>query len=193
MNGFGIIAACTKRARVIGQNGGIPWVLREDRDYFKRVTKDAALLMGRATWEESNIHLPHSRATIVMSRDASFRDSINKIPNVSTVSSFCEALDAANKLITSDTVAPDAVWVVGGEAVYERALTHSLARELHLTEIDLAAEEEEKIISAKRVARFPSEELWSEMYSKIDTVEGAKSGLDGLPTYNFNRYIANST
>lgn len=142
MHGFGIIAAYTRRSCIIGLNGGIPWTLREDRDYFKNQTRDGALLMGRATWEESKIHLPHSKATIVMSTNAFFREKMDSIPNVSTASSFAEALESANLLVSSSTISPNNVWVVGGEAIYKTALMHESARELHLTEIEMSAEEE---------------------------------------------------
>ncbi|GMH75697.1 hypothetical protein TL16_g06847 [Triparma laevis f. inornata] len=189
MHGFGIIAAYTRRSCIIGLNGGIPWTLREDRDYFKNQTRDGALLMGRGTWEESKIHLPHSKATIVMSTNAFFREEMDSIPNVSTASSFAEALESANSLVSSSMISPNNVWVVGGEAIYKTALMHESARELHLTEIEMSAEEEDRILNdGKRVARFPPKNRWGDKYTKVETVEGERSGLDGLPTYNFNVY-----
>ncbi|MGZ8981819.1 MAG: dihydrofolate reductase, partial [Burkholderiaceae bacterium] len=48
------------RARngVIGANGGLPWRLPEDLQFFKRTTMGHPIVMGRKTWESIGRPLP---------------------------------------------------------------------------------------------------------------------------------------
>ena len=98
----------------IAKNGGIPWDLPKDRQYFKQKTlsKGVTILMGRKTYESIGRKLP-DRRNIVLSHD--------KIPEVETVNS----LDILQSL-------PD-VWVIGGESVYQQTI--NIADELYLTVI----------------------------------------------------------
>ena len=94
-----IIAARNILNNMIGLNGGIPWRLPEDRTYFKDVTRDGLLLMGKNTWLESKIHLPHAHTTAVMSNNEEFRESLMNMPNVVTVGSLDEGLEVADEAV----------------------------------------------------------------------------------------------
>lgn len=54
--------------RVIGRDGGLPWHLPADLDFFKRTTRGHAIVMGRKTWESIGRPLPQRR-NIVITRD----------------------------------------------------------------------------------------------------------------------------
>ena len=53
--------------RVIGRGGQLPWHLPGDLRFFRRITMDQAVLMGRKTWESIGRPLP-GRRNIVLSR-----------------------------------------------------------------------------------------------------------------------------
>ncbi|WP_370962743.1 dihydrofolate reductase [Amycolatopsis sp. cg9] len=91
---------------VIGRDGGLPWHLPEDLRHFRSVTKGAAVLMGRRTWESLPPRfrpLP-GRRNLVLSRTPQ--------EEAETFPSLASALSAV----------PGDVWVIGGAAVYAAAL-----------------------------------------------------------------------
>ena len=53
--------------RVIGRNGQLPWHLPEDLKFFKRLTLDHPIVMGRKTFQSIGRPLPRRR-NIVISR-----------------------------------------------------------------------------------------------------------------------------
>lgn len=57
--------------RVIGNQGRLPWHLPGDLAFFKRVTTDHAVVMGRKTFESIGRPLPRRR-NIVLTRDPSW-------------------------------------------------------------------------------------------------------------------------
>jgi dihydrofolate reductase len=45
------VIGAVSRNGVYGEGGSIPWRIKEDMDYFKRVTSGHVVVMGRGTWE----------------------------------------------------------------------------------------------------------------------------------------------
>ena len=60
--------------------------------------------MGRATWLESKIHLPHARTTAVLTNNEIFRRSLKSMPNVVTVGSLDEGLEVADEAVRRDEI-----------------------------------------------------------------------------------------
>lgn len=53
--------------RAIGRDGGLPWRLPTDLQYFKKVTLGKPVIMGRRTWEERKGRPLPGRLNIVLS------------------------------------------------------------------------------------------------------------------------------
>jgi dihydrofolate reductase len=110
---------------VIGAGGALPWHLPEDLAHFRDVTRGAAVIMGRRTWEslpERYRPLP-GRRNIVLTRRPGWRAG-GAEPAAS--------LEAA----LADVPAGGDVWVIGGAAVFRRAL--ALADRVERTDLDQA-------------------------------------------------------
>ncbi len=111
------------RDRVIGAAGGIPWHLPEDLAHFKTLTLGATVVMGRTTWES----LPQrfrplpGRRNVVLSRQPGWEAEGAEV---------AASLEDALALVDGD------VWVVGGGAVYRKALP--LAARAVVTDVDAA-------------------------------------------------------
>ncbi|MGP1459547.1 MAG: dihydrofolate reductase [Treponema sp.] len=116
-----LIAAFTKKGRVIGKGGKIPWDILAERAYFRLLTTGNAVVMGRKTFEEIGKPLPN-RLNIVVSATKNFCAE-----NCITVRSLSEALAAAHAKGFTD------IFIAGGRKLYEEALP--LAGVLYLTEI----------------------------------------------------------
>ena len=121
-----LIAAVARNA-VIGKNGKLPWDLPEDRAHFRQATLGHAIIMGRATWDETGRPLD-GRRNIVVSRTGAVSGHDDEREVVATLD---EALARAR---TSDP----APYVIGGAQLFRVALP--LATRLDLTELDFDAE-----------------------------------------------------
>ena len=102
---------------VIGRHGLLPWDLPKDRQYFKRVTLDHTVIMGRKTFEEIKQPLANRR-NVVISRDPAFHPR-----GVTVVPSLEEALALG--------ATEEEVFVIGGGEIFRLVLPR--ADRLYLT------------------------------------------------------------
>ena len=100
-----IVAASENR--VIGNEGGMPWRLSADLQFFKRITTGHTIIMGRKTWESINRLLP-GRTTVIVTRQTDYQ-----VEGAVVVDSLTAALTA-----TGD----ESPFVVGGAEIYRIAL-----------------------------------------------------------------------
>lgn len=111
--------------RTIGLDGGMPWHLSKDLQYFKQVTMGAPIIMGRKTYQSIGRALP-GRTNIVITRDHDFTAD-----GIDIVHDLPAALRKATAIATIE--GKEEVFVIGGAQIYELALPS--ADRLYLTEI----------------------------------------------------------
>ncbi len=111
------LVAAMSENRVIGRNGGLPWHLPKDLQYFKKLTVDHTVIMGRKTYDEMKRPLANRR-NVVITRSQDFRP-----PGVTVVPSLEEALALG--------ATEREVFVIGGGEVFRLALPR--ADRLYLT------------------------------------------------------------
>ncbi len=121
------LIAARARNGVIGARGQLPWRLKSDLAFFKKVTLGCPILMGRKTWESLPVKPLKGRENIVMTRDWAYNAEGARV-----YSSFPAAVNSA-RAIAARTGA-DKVFVIGGEAIYKLALP--LADRIYLTEVE---------------------------------------------------------
>ena len=109
------------RNHVIGRDNQMPWKISADLQFFKRVTMDHPVIMGRKTWESIGRPLP-GRRNIVVSRNAAYEATGGEL-----VGSLDEALRSLSEF--------PRVFVIGGEQLFTQAF--SKADRLYITEIDM--------------------------------------------------------
>lgn len=119
------IAAMSKN-RVIGVDNKLPWSLPEDLQFFKQMTKNKILIMGRKTFDSLPGHLPN-RYHIVISRAEIIADE----PDLTFVKSIDEALEKAKALIQTWN---EEVMIVGGSEIYKQMMP--ITDRIYLTVID---------------------------------------------------------
>lgn len=126
-----IIAATCYRGG-IGMKNKLPWKLKGDINYFKKMTigdHNNCVIMGRNTWES----LPEKarplkdRHNIILSNTLS--SSVN-IQDTTIKSSLEDALEFACYRKFSNT------WIIGGANVYDAAIRTGLVNEIHITNIE---------------------------------------------------------
>lgn len=108
---------------VIGKDNDIPWYLPADLKYFKKITLDHHILMGRNCYHSIGRPLP-KRTNVIITRDPYFIAS-----NCLIAHSIDEALE-----IAYDN-GEEEVMIIGGGTIYKQ--TQELWDTLYITEVDV--------------------------------------------------------
>lgn len=135
-----IVAVCENFG--IGVNGNLPWRLKSELAFFKRLTlntkddtKKNMVIMGRRTWEsipEKFRPLP-GRVNVILSRQPK-HESIPE--DVQVFPSFDAVVDTLQQDSMSAKI--ETAWVIGGSSVYQTALKSPFCHRIYLTKINKA-------------------------------------------------------
>ena len=118
-----IIVAMAKN-RVIGINNQLPWRLTEDLKYFKAVTMNKPIVMGRKTFESIGKPLP-GRLNIVITRNTNW--CFNEVKVASS-------LDQAKDLAIATRGFKPEIMIIGGSEIYNSTIEY--ADRLYITRIE---------------------------------------------------------
>ena len=149
----------------IGYRGLIPWHIRADFQYFKRITMGHPVIMGLATWRSFNGRcLPGRRNLVVSDQPPTDADLMS---GASFFASPDEALAAA--------AGAGEIFIIGGGMMYRQMITR--ADRVYVTRIHTVVEPAD--------AFFPeiNPEIWQEVLRSIRYHDEA-SGFD----YTFLMY-----
>ena len=151
----------TARDRAIGRGGTMPWHLKADLQYFKRITMGCPVIMGRTTFESIGRPLP-GRQNIVLTRRS------EPIEGATCVASIEAAYAAAGD-------APR-VFVIGGASVYKAAI--DTMDRLYITHIHATIPDAD--------AYFPeiNSDIWA-VEARSGVLKDPDSGLE----YEFVTYV----
>lgn len=125
-----LIVALSKNG-IIGKNNKLPWVVKEDLDFFKNITKGKFLIFGRKTFESTGAL--RDRNIIVLSHTDKLK---KKYLSYKTVH-FSSNLD--NALFYAQNEGCDEVFIAGGAKVYSDALKRNICDYLYVTKLNFVA------------------------------------------------------
>ena len=123
-----IVAICKNGG--IGYKNKIPWHLKKDLQYFKKMTignNNNAVIMGNNTWKSlNNTPLP-KRTNIILTQ--------KNIENISENSShiFKNSIDDAINYCKKNKI--DDIWIIGGTKIYDLAFKNKVVDEIYITDI----------------------------------------------------------
>lgn len=112
-----LIAALSENG-VIGKNNKLPWHYPEDLKYFKRITLNKPVIMGRKTWESMGGRPLPERHNIVLTHDRTF--TAKDCTVVHTKAAAWEACGSNEEIM-----------IIGGEKIFQLFLED--ASRLYLT------------------------------------------------------------
>lgn len=125
MNNRFFILAAVARNRVIGLANRMPWVIPEDLKYFKSLTWDNIVVMGRKTYESIGKPLP-GRVNVVFASERISGDVIT-VGNLEEFFSLVEQKNGSGEWKEKD------IFIIGGEKLFESFLPY--VAKLYLTRI----------------------------------------------------------
>ena len=108
---------------VIGKDNQIPWYLPNDLKYFKKVTLNHHILMGRNCFESIGRALP-KRTNVIITRNMYY-----------TVSSCLITHSIGEALSLAEENGEEEAFIIGGGKIYEQTI--DLWDKLYLTKVDL--------------------------------------------------------
>lgn len=135
-----LIVACDKKFG-IAKNGVIPWFIKTDLDYFKKITtaseeqKMNAVILGKNSWKtipDKHRGLDNRFNVVVsttMTPEELQKDNITKTPSV-LMRSFNEAMHFCN-----NHEAIDKIFICGGPSIYQKAIKKKLINTSYVTMI----------------------------------------------------------
>lgn len=92
---------------IIGNQGTLPWSLPNDLKYFKKMTQEKAIVMGRKTFEGMNKRPLPNRINIILTTDQSYQaEGVKIMHTVDEVLTFAKSYE-------KDTI------ITGGTAVFK--------------------------------------------------------------------------
>jgi dihydrofolate reductase len=151
-----IIAAIGKNNE-LGKDNQLLWHLPEDLKYFKKMTLEHPIIMGRKTYESIGKPLPNRTNIVVSRKEDWFEEGILIVPSIK------DAIKHAKKI-------NEQIFIIGGGNIYEQTI--DLADCLNITQVDFQTEAD---------AFFPKidENIWQ----KTDEIHHPK---DEKNAYNFS-------
>lgn len=188
---FGVVAAMARNSRIMGINGKLPWNIPQDRKHFVDLTRDKVLIMGRRTYQEqpTRSHICHAAHNIVVS--STMKPSDNSKVEIAT--SFPLALHLA-KVRLEESGKSDGdleCWVVGGERIFNEALNHPSAKELHLTIVDMDVDfskQTNKHLNTQ-VALFPPKYRWDRHFQEVERSSHDTTNEEGNPSLRYEHVL----
>jgi len=153
------IIACVGKNLELGKNNDLIFHIKEDMKYFKEVTLNHIVVMGRKTFE-SLPTLLKDRKNVVITRSNNI-DLPDEVERYSSIEEFMEHYKDYN----------DEIFVIGGASIYRQFLDY--CDKIYLTEVDKETDAD---------VYFP--EFDKNLYDK----EIVKSGESKTLKYNFVIY-----
>jgi len=105
--------------RLIGKDNGLPWKIPADLQFFKKVTMNKPIIMGRKTFESIGRPLPGRRNIIIT------RDTLISVDGCEVVYSLDAAIESVKDV--------EEAMVIGGANIYQQFLPQ--ADRLYLTRV----------------------------------------------------------
>lgn len=119
-----IIAAIGKNNE-LGKDNQLLWHLPEDLKYFKKMTLEHPIIMGRKTYESIGKPLPNRTNIVVSRKEDWFEEGILIVPSIK------DAIKHAKKI-------NEQIFIIGGGNIYEQTI--DLADCLKITQVDFKTE-----------------------------------------------------
>ncbi|WP_273274695.1 dihydrofolate reductase [Roseivirga sp.] len=125
------IVVAKSKNNAIGKDNDLLWRLPDDFRFFKQVTLDHAVILGRKTFDSLPGLLP-KRTFIIVTRQEDYQAPEGHFA--------VNSLEAAFEL-AQDELKVEEVFVIGGGVIYKESLDKGLVDKMHITEVNAIIDE----------------------------------------------------
>ena len=119
---------CMDKFGIIGIDNKMPWHIPEELKYFKKITENSIVIMGKNTYKSIGYALPN-RINIIVSSKSDIQDKLN----VHVRKNLEEALGLAEAL---GHQFQKNIFIIGGASIYEQ--TTSYITKTYITVLDIS-------------------------------------------------------
>lgn len=154
---------------VIGNNNELLWKIPNDLKYFKKVTTNSVVIMGRKTFESIGKILPNRLNIIISKQSKELKEIYKGCKNCLFFDNFNDMF-----LFINDQDFYKNIFVIGGGEIYKYFIENNLINKYYITEIKQEFEGD---------TYFPDVDLSN--YKKETVDSGEYNGLN----YEFNVYF----
>lgn len=126
------LIAAMDRNKLIGNNGKLPWKVPEDMNFFKTVTTNNIVVMGRKTYISIEQPLKNRVNVIISSSLVRNFDETKKIED------YESDVIVLREFVLDDYFLKSSkdIYIIGGRSIYKQALENSIPERLLLSKID---------------------------------------------------------
>lgn len=121
---YTIIAAIGKNNE-LGKNNQLIWHLKDDLKFFRKVTSNHTIIMGRKTFESLPGILPNRHHIVLSSKDK----FVEQIEHYKTLKELLESQKDKN----------EEMFIIGGQSIYKEFM--DISDKMYITHIDASCEE----------------------------------------------------
>ena len=151
------------RKNVIGRNNNIPWYIPEDLNYFRRITQNQVVIMGRKTFESLPSGPLPNRINIVLTTEPSNYKYIEKTHAGKLYFIKYENLEKLLNEIEAKIVGKQ-LYIIGGSEIHKLFYPHYKAIHLTIVEDETTSSkdvyspfDEEDIVKNKYIEKYREE------------------------------------
>ena len=112
----------------LGKDNKLLWSLPEDLKLFKTLTNGHHLIVGRKTYESIGKPLPNRISVVITSQKNENKENLIYVPNLESALEFCQKSGDAE------------VFIIGGGAIYNKALEQNIADKLYISRVNFCGE-----------------------------------------------------
>ena len=134
---------------VIGIDNKMPWHIPEELKYFKKITENSIIIMGKNTYVSIGTPLSKRTNIIISSQSESLCSS-----NVYVRNTLDEALDLAYYLGLKEQ---KNIFIIGGASIYEQTIPY--ITKAYITVLDVSYYNKIKLDESKNFVYYPYEKL----------------------------------
>lgn len=124
---YSIIGAMAKNG-IVGNNGVMPWKSKEEMNYFKSVTLNKPVIMGRKTWDSLYTKPLKNRYNVVITRNRELLD-LQIDPENGNDAHFVSSLEEAMDLVQDMNIE---AFIIGGVEIWKYALDQDYIDKIYL-------------------------------------------------------------
>lgn len=121
----------------IGYQGGLPWSLPSDLQFFKKTTMGHTMLMGRKTFEAMDQRLLPGRKTVVMTTQAGYGADIDGLEVVTSIEAVLELANDQNLMVIGGAEIFKQIWPYA-DVIIRTVIADDFPVDVFMPEIDEA-------------------------------------------------------